>query len=693
MIPQKKLARWGWALLILILLSLVTTASVYPKFRMGLAIMWAKSTGSLPDVGWADLFTMARSKEHYNLPSLAKTLNPYATIRNPYKSPEDIAAGKEEFRSHCETCHGANGLGGPGGPPLTHGQMRHGNGDWTVFESISKGIHGTAMPASQLPWLDRWRLVTFVQSISPNGEGEMASTSDPEGVEVGSVPYETIREAERTPAQWLTYSGSYDGHRNSSLSQITPANAGGLRLLWMRQYDTTDPSIETSPLVVGNYMFVTAPPNRVEALDAKSGATIWSYERQLPEKLSLCCGYANRGLAVLGQTLFLGTLDAHLVALDIKTGQVRWDAKVADSKAGYSITSAPLAIKNLVITGVAGGEFGIRGFVEAFDAQTGKEVWKFYTVPEPGQTGAETWEEDSWKTGGASTWLTGSFDPETNTIYWPVGNPSPDFEGDSRDGDNLYSNCVVALDADRGTLHWHFQFTPHDLFDWDATEILVLFDKTVEGKRKKYLAQANRNGFYYLIDRETGKFAMAKAFVKETWANGVDSNGRPRVNPNTLPTPRGTTVYPGVVGATNWESPTYSPQTGWIYVPGLERGAIFYKNHSNFHAGDLFLGGSYENLPDERPQGAIRALDAQTGEQKWEFRNPAAYVGGLLSTEGGIIFGSQQDTFYALDAKSGHELWRVETHGRIVAAPITYMNGGKQMVTVAAGHDIITFGL
>jgi len=440
-------------------------------------------------------------------------------------------------------------------------------------------------------------------------------------------------------------------------------------------------------------MFVTVPPNRVEALDAKSGELIWAYDRILPDHLSLCCGYVNRGLAVLGNTLFLGTLDAHLVAIEMATGKVTWDLEIADYNAGYSITGAPLALKNLVITGVAGGEYGIRGFVTARDVASGNEVWRFDTIPTTGQPEAKTWEGDSWKTGGGPTWLTGAFDPETNLIYWPTGNPSPNFNGGGRVGDNLYTNSVVALDADRGTLRWYFQFSPHDVFDWDATEIPVLLDGNIVGKRERFLAQANRNGFFYILDAATGLFRMAKPFAKVTWAAGVDGRGRPIKNENIAPTEKGTTVFPGVGGATNWESPSYSPATGLFYVPALDWGGIFYKGSTERHPGELFLGGSFQFFANETSQGAVRALDPMTGVVRWEYRNPATNVGGLLSTGGGVVFGSQDENFFALNANTGRELWHVGTGGRTVAAPITYVCDGRQMVTISAGHDILTFAL
>ncbi len=685
-------ARYGRLAVLLLLTGIVFALSLVPKLRMGLSIVRSKVTGSLPDVGWMDLYRMVRPGTHFNLPELAKTPNPYAAIRNPYHSRADISAGAELFRSHCATCHGPDGSGGPGGPALHRRQMVQGSSDWALFRTVSLGIRGTAMPASDLPWLDRWQLVGYMRSLTLRSELRLDSGAVP-NVRARPLPYETIRAADQNLESWLTYSGSYDSHRFSPNSQITPANAASLRLLWMRQYNTPEPSIETSPLVVDGYMFVTIPPNRVEALDAKTGNLIWAYDRDLPEHLSLCCGYVNRGLAAIGSTLFLGTLDAHLVALEMTTGEVSWDVEIADYKTGYSITGAPLALKNMIVTGVAGGEFGIRGFVTARDAATGKEIWRFNTIPGPGQPGAETWDGNSARTGGGPTWLTGSFDPDSDLIYWPTGNPSPNFNDKGRAGDNLYTNSIVALDADEGILRWYFQFTPHDVFDWDATEIPVLLDGTVTGKRRRLLAQANRNGFFYLLDAATGKFLLAKPFAKQTWAYGIDSHGRPEPNPAAHPTDQGTTVYPGVGGATNWESPSFSPVTGLMYVPVLDWGGIFYKRHDEYRAGKLFEGGSFQFFDNASSQGAVRALNPLTGEVQWEYHNSATNIGGLLSTGGGVVFGSQNEIFFALDAKTGHELWRVSTGGRTVAAPITFLCQGRQMVTIAAGHDILTFSL
>jgi alcohol dehydrogenase (cytochrome c) len=679
-------------LLLIIAGSIVALNSV-PRFHWRMAVARLKIMGALPDIGWTDLIRMARHNDSFNVSALIQNPDPYFVITNPYNSPTDISAGKALFQSRCTVCHGTDASGGPGGPTLQGRRMVQGSSDWALFQTISHGISGTAMPASQLPAQDKWSLVAYVSSLSSGAASSKGSTPASEITALQPVTYEELRAANEQPAdRWLTYSGSYDGHRFSPISQITPANVGGLRLLWARQYNAPS-SIETTPLVVGGYVFVTVPPNRVEALDAHTGAFIWAFDKVLPDHIPLCCGVVNRGLAVLGDTLFFGTIDAHLVSLDIATGRQRWDVPIADYKTGYSITGAPLAVKNLVITGVAGGEFGARGFIDARDAQTGKEVWRFDAIPEPGHPGANTWEGDSWKTGGGPTWMTGSFDPETNVIYWPVGNPSPNFNGDGRAGDNLYTNSVLALDADHGALRWYFQFTPHDLFDWDACETVMLVDKDAGGKRQRLLTQANRNGFYYVLDRDTGRFVLAREFAKQTWARGIDNNGRPIVDPTARPTLKGTSVSPAVGGGTNWYSPSYSPRTNFVYIPFQDYAGVFYKQAAKYHPGEMFMNGDFQEFTNAPHEVAVRAVDALTGEKQWEYRNVAWNVGGLVSTAGGVLFGSEGTYFLALDATTGRELWRINTGGYSVAAPITYLLEGKQMVTIAAGSDILTFGL
>jgi alcohol dehydrogenase (cytochrome c) len=352
----------------------------------------------------------------------------------------------------------------------------------------------------------------------------------------------------------------------------------------------------------------------------------------------------------------------------------------------------------MVVTGVAGGEFGVRGFIDAYDAASGKRRWRFYTVPAPGEQGSESWAGDSWRAGGAPTWLTGSFDPQLRMIYWGVGNPSPNFYGEDRKGDNLYSDSIVALDADTGKLRWHFQFTPHDVHDWDAVQIPILVDTTIGNAQRKLLVNANRNGFYYVLDRTNGQFLRAAPFVRQSWADGFDVNGRPVVRPDSAPSREGALVYPGISGATNWESPSYDPTLRLVYVPSIDRGSVFYASpNQRWENGAQHLSGGFSTIPDDEASVAVKALDVATGEVRWQYVRPMrethTIVAGVLSTEGHLVFGGDLETFFALDSETGRELWRFDTGGRIVAAPISYRIGERQYIAIAAGRSIFAFAV
>lgn len=512
------------------------------------------------------------------------------------------------------------------------------------------------------------------------------------------VTYDQLLASPRESSNWLTYSGQYNGQRFSQLKQFHAGNVGELRLKWVRQIQTNS-AFETSPLVVDGVMFLTLPENKVWAVDAQTGLPYWKYEHRLPGKLAACCGKVNRGLAILGDTLYMGTLDAKLVALDSRSGNVRWIRDVADATDGFSITGAPLVIKNMVITGVAGGEYGIRGFLDAYDAETGRRIWRRHTIPGPGEPGHDSWDGDSWKVGGAPTWMTGAFDPALNLIYWGVGNPGPDWNGEVRKGDNLYSDCVLALDADTGHLKWHFQFTPHDVHDWDACQVPVLVDREYAGHPRKLLLWANRNAFYYVLDRETGEFLRASQFAKQTWAEKIDKRGRPIRVPGKLPTKEGVLVYPDVSGAANWHSPSYSPQTGLFYQMAFDGAATYYLDEdAEYVPGKLYLGGfglpnEYAEFPDPNYVSAVRALDAVSGKRLWQYKVQAKSMSGLLTTAGNLLFGGGADgSFFALNAKTGEELWHLDLGGRVHAAPVTYLAGGRQYITIAAGAALFTFG-
>jgi alcohol dehydrogenase (cytochrome c) len=510
----------------------------------------------------------------------------------------------------------------------------------------------------------------------------------------GQVTVERLLRAEMEPQNWLTYSGTYSSHRYSALDEIDAGNVGGLRPVWIYQMEGSG-AHETSPLVVDGLMYVTEPPATVTALDVKTGRPVWTWSRPMPSDLrTLGFPRTNRGLAILGDSVYVGTLDNHVVALDAASGAVRWDVEIADNALGYCITAAPLAIDGKIVVGISGGEAGVRGFLDALDARTGERLWRFWTIPGPGEPGHDTWGGESWKTGGGATWLTGSYDPELDTLYWGVGNPAPDWNGDVRPGDNLYTCSLVALDASTGRLKWHFQFTPHDTHDWDANQIPVLLDAPIDGRMRKLVVMANRNAFYYVLDRETGKFLLATQYAKQTWAKEIDETGRPVVLPDTEPTPEGNLVWPSLQGATNWFSPSYNPKTGLLYVAVREMSSYYFKTDVEYEPGQYYMGGGERALDGDDAWGAIRAIDVTTGKTAWDFRQLSPPWAGVLSTGGGLVFaGSQEGNFFALDAATGEPRWQFQTGGAVRSNPISFAIEGRQHVAVTAGASVLVFGL
>ena len=508
------------------------------------------------------------------------------------------------------------------------------------------------------------------------------------------VTWERLVNAADEPHNWLMYNGTLDSQRFSRLDRIDRSNVADLELKWAHHIPQLDRA-ETTPLVVDGVMFITESPSNVTAVDAATGRPFWRYEHPLPDDLRICCGRNNRGVAILDELLFMSTLDAHLVAIDARTGSLVWNREVADHRGGYSKTAAPLVVKDRIVTGIAGGEFGIRGFLDAYDARTGELEWRTYTIPGPDHPDNLTWAGDSWRTGGSPTWITGSYDPELNLVYWGTGNPGPDWNGEVRPGDNLYSDSVLALDGDTGEMSWYFQFTPHDIHDWDAIQIPVLADIELDGKPRQAMLWANRNGFYYTLDRATGEFLLGEAFAHQTWAEGLDSNGRPIRRPNTSPSRTGTLVAPIAGGATNWWSPAYSPRTGLLYVNAFDGEALFFIRDEEYVEGDTYLGGGTETpLPIDHYHSAIRAIDPATGEVRWEFPMTPRSRAGVLATAGDLVFSASVDGyFYALDAESGAPLWQISLGGRVNASPMSYAVGGRQFVTMTIGNTLYTFGL
>jgi alcohol dehydrogenase (cytochrome c) len=507
---------------------------------------------------------------------------------------------------------------------------------------------------------------------------------------LAQVTFERLLNSAKEPQNWMTYSGNYSGNRFSGLDQISTGNVHSLVPKWVYQLGSTG-KLETSPLEVDGILYATGQDDRAFALDARSGRPIWLYQRQLPSDIRPCCGRVNRGLAILGDKVFMATLDAHVIALDAKTGAVLWDVAAADYRTGHSFTVAPLAVKGLVVIGVSGGEYGIRGFIDAYDAATGQRKWRFYTVPGPGEPGHDTWQGDSWKVGGAPAWNTGTYDPATNQIFWPTGNPSPSNRGAGRAGDNLYSNCLLALDADTGKLNWYFQFTKHDEHDWDATQVPIMID----AGSKHLIAQANRNGFFYVLDRVSGKLVSANAYGKQTWSDIKDSDGRPLAKKEASPTLQGHTVCPGALGSTNFMPPTYSPQTGTFYVTARDQCDIFSTAPQPYEPGHAFYGSAYFPSEESEPYlGFLKAIDPATGQIKGTFQHTSPTWSGVLSTAGGLVFsGDAEGNFIAFDASTLKPLWHFQMGGAVYAPPIAFAIDGKECIVIASGSSLYAFTL
>jgi alcohol dehydrogenase (cytochrome c) len=500
------------------------------------------------------------------------------------------------------------------------------------------------------------------------------------------------------PGAWPTYDGSLSGNRFSPLDQINTGNVQKLAPKWMFTLQDAPRALEGTPVVVDGVMYVTSV-NEAIALDARTGREVWHFSRpRTPGLAGDAASGINRGVAILGDRVFMVTDNAHVVALDRAGGKLLWDVEMADSRQNYGATGAPLVVNDLVIAGVSGGDEGIRGFIDAYRSSTGERAWRFWTIPARGEPGSETWIGRAIEHGCAATWLTGTYDPDARLLYWPTGNPCPDYNGDERKGDNLYSASVVALEPDTGKLRWHYQFTPHDLHDWDANETPVLVDAQFRGQPRKLLLQGNRNGFFYVLDRLTGKVLVAEPFVKNlTWASGIGPDGRPKLLPGNEPSVDGQRVCPAVAGAANWTSTAFNPATQLFYLFADESCSVYTKNDKWWEAGKSFYGGTTRRAPgDSASTKSLKAIDIQTGKAAWEV--PAIGSGilgsGLMATAGGLLFyGDGTGAFVGADAKNGKPLWQFNTSQRWKAGPMTYTVDGQQYIAIAAGSTILAFGL
>ena len=519
--------------------------------------------------------------------------------------------------------------------------------------------------------------------------------SSPASSAIDVTPEELV--AQPVGANWLSYNGDYSGRRYSSLREIDKTNVSQLHAQWVFHAPHAD-DMEVTPEVVNGVMFVGVQ-NDVFALDARTGREIWHYSRPISDGLiDDASQHHNRGVGILHSRIYLETDNAHLLCLDARSGNLLWDVPYAEGNKNYGATSAPLVVKDKVLVGTSGGDDGVRGFLAAFDAETGKLAWKFWTIPAPGEDGSSSWPGDLYLHGGGTTWMPGTYDPELNLVYWGTSNPSPDFNGDVRPGDDLYTDCVLAIDPDTGKLKWHFQFTPHDLFDYDATETAMLVDAVYKGEPRKLLVEANRNGFVYVLDRATGKFLSASRFAEKlNWAKGIDTDGRP-IRSGVQPTPEGTVVCPGFAGATNWYSPSYNPDTHMIYFLALEEcGTFFSKKPERFAEGRTYYATGVKHASNETRQKILIAYNVESGDFAWRYPQTGGShwsSGGAMTTAAGLVFfADEQQSFEAVDASTGAPLWHFNTGQDIHASPMSYEVGGKQYVAIAAGTDLFTFGL
>ena len=600
------------------------------------------------------------------------------------QTPE-AGAGQTLFNEHCVLCHGALSEG-RSGPDLTNPRWHAERSDADINRVIRDGIPNTPMPAfgSRIDDQGRAAIVELLRAQSKRALQPTTNVTAP----TIRVSAERLARASLDPDHWLMYGGDYGQTRFSALKGINRTTVQNLVPVWSFQTGVAD-GLTGMPLVVDGVIFLTTAWNHAFAIDARTGAELWHYQRRLPpaSELSFCCGPSNRGLAIWNDLVYMATLDAHLVALDARTGRVRWDVELGKPSDNLNFKQPPLVVGDKLIVGSAGGDSPSRGFIDAYDAATGNRLWRFYTVPAPGEPGSETWPAgEAWKTGGGAPWMQGTYDPELNLIYWSVGQPYPVYDGAPRPGDNLYTNSVVALDPATGVLKWHYQFTPHELWDYDGVTENIPVDIDHGGRRRRAIVHADRNGFFYAIDRTNGEFLFAKPFVRTTWASGFTPEGRPIVNPAAVPSYEGSEVCPGAAGGKQWTGMAYSPLTKWVYVPVIENCALFFNYGVEARAKGLPPGPSgFRYLPG-KAFGKVMAIDPANGEIKWQFDTRSPMSASMLATAGGLVFtGDAEGNVVAYDDRNGDLLWSYQTGSGIRSGPVAFRLDGVEYIAVASG--------
>jgi alcohol dehydrogenase (cytochrome c) len=630
--------------------------------------------------------------------------------------------GRQAFETRCARCHGGNATGGEAGPSIVNQLDARNDQDVAAF--LRTGRPQSGMPAFDIAAQEMTQLVRYLRTLQPvsrssaptetrrrvllaggqtlegqvlaEGMSDLQLRTDDRKIHLLRKTADRYREV-TSQTDWPTYHGDPSGNRYTKLAQIDRNNVSKLAPKWIFPIPGVN-LIENTPLVIEGIMYISSA-NECWALDAGSGRQIWHYQRARTKGLAgnAALGF-NRGLAWAGDRVFMLTDNAHMIAMNRFNGELLWETEMADWHQNYNGTSAPLTVGNLVISGTAGGDEGARGFVAAYDQSTGKEVWRFWTVPKPGEPKSETWKGANTEHRSGATWMTGTYDPQLELLYWPTGNPGPDFDGDDREGDNLYTDSVVALEVKTGKLRWYYQFTPHDVHDWDAQEPPVLVDTNWQGQPRKLLLQANRNGFFYVFDRTDGKLLLAKTFLKKlNWAEGIGTDGRPILKKLPEQANGDTYVCPGFQGGTNWFSTSFNPATGLYYFTALERCNVFSKRKMEWESGKGFMGGAARPAPGESFEKSLRAVNIQTGDIAWDLpqiTTPQTASAGVLSTASGLVFfGENSGAFMAADAQSGKALWQFPTNQVWKASPMTYMFDNKQYVAIASGQDIVAFAL
>ena len=691
-------------------------------------------------------FSSLRAEELWQLVSYVRSLSRLSSTNGSAQVSGDVTRGEQLFfgEGQCASCHEINGRGPPLAPDLSaigkqppaairagiehagrpfapsprYVQVTLRDGTQTDGQVKNEDSFSLALQAfdGEYRLLDRRQIRTISDSASTTAPAKLAQRLSAEqkddlvaylstqkqrarvtslALHDTGLTFDRLSRAEREPHNWLTYWGSYRAEHFSELEQIDRHNVSRLQARWAAPMPGGSP-LESTPLVVDGIVYVSGPPGDVYALDARSGLQLWKFHRQQERVNPFQINPYNRGVAVLGKRVFVNTLDNNLIALDARSGRVLWEQNIADTMEGYTMTGAPLALDGKVIVGISGGEMGIRGFISAYDARDGRFLWRFDTIPGPGQPGHETWSGDSWKTGSGATWLTGSYDAQLDLLYWAVGNPGPDYDPENRKGDNLYTCSVLALDPDTGRLVWYYQFSPHDTHDWDSTEDMILADVPIGGEVRKVLLHADRNGFFYTLDRTNGAFISAVPFVRQSWNRGFEANGRPIVDPASLSTRQGHPIAPGV-GGTNFQAPSYDPARRVLYLGFIDSEGFASYQPARYQRGQIFTGANFgtRKPPAAPPTQGVMALDVTSGRKLWTFPlTRGSLSAGVLATRGDVVFAaSAEGNLIALDARSGKPLWHFQTGAQIMASPISYSVDGTQFVAISAGNTLYSFAL